>query len=309
MSLPRYVPPLIGLAAAIVAFLLPHPITMNGIGIGDIGPPIVGMAQFLHGASPYMVAVRAGRVAAYPFTTMLVLSPFLVVPLRLVATTFCGLVSFALAEAIRRNGAPWQLLLFATPSYVSALHSVQWSPLMTAALLAPALLPFAVVKPQLGIALVAAGRWSWRSAIAAASFVLLSIAIFPRWPWIWLKQGSLNTYLGRPPFLIGPGILLLASAYAWRRWRGRCVLAMSIVPQRFFYDQLLLFVAPTSVWQMALMLATSWTAVVVSLAAGWWIPQSGDQNPLAWIAVVLGFHLPAAAIVVWNERRRPTSVP
>jgi hypothetical protein len=307
MKLPRYVPPLVGVVAAIVAFVLPHPITLHGVGIGDVGPPLIGMAQFLHGGAPYAVAVRAGRIAAYPFTTMLVLSPLLVVPIPLVAATFWGLVSFALAEAIRRNGSPWQLLLFATPSYVSAMHAVQWSPLFTAALLAPALLAFAVVKPQLGLVLVAACRWSWRSVTAAAVLVLLSIAIFPRWPWIWLKQGSLNTYLGRPPLLIGPGILLLASAYAWRKWKGRCVLAMSVVPQRFFYDQLLLFVAPESASQMALLLATSWAAVGVSFAAGWWNPQSGEQQPLAWMAVVLGFHIPAAAIVVWNEWRSRTA--
>jgi hypothetical protein len=304
MKVARYVSPLIGVIAAIVAFVLPHPITLGGVGIGDIGPPIVGMAQFLHGGSVYAVAVRAGRLASYPFTTMLVLSPFVLVPVRLVAALFCGVVSLALAEGIRRNGSPWQLLLFATPSYAAALYAVQWSPLLTAALLAPALLPFAVVKPQIGIALVAAGRWSWRTAVAASAIILLSIAIFPRWPLIWQKQGSLNTYLGRPPLLIGPGLLLLASVYAWRRWKGRTVLAMSLVPQRFFYDQLLLFVAPESVWQMALMLATSWAAFGVSYAAGWWAPRSGAQDPRAWVAVVLGFHLPAAAIVVWNAWRQ-----
>lgn len=304
MRVPPYLPPLIGVVAAIVAFAVPHPITLHGVGVGDIGPPLVGMAQFLHGGSPYAVALRAGRLATYPFTTMLVLSPLLFVPIRLMAAIFCGLVSFALGEAIRRNGSPWQLLLFATPSYMTALVSVQWSPLLTAALLAPAFLPFAVVKPQIGIVLAAAGRWSRRTVIAAAAIVLLSLAVFPRWPWVWLKQGSLNTYVGRPPLLIGPGLLLLASLYAWRSWRGRCALAMSLVPQRFFYDQLLLFVAPVSVSQMAIMLATSWTTVGVTLAAGWWSPQSGDQHPLAWIAVVLGFHLPAAAIVVWNEWRQ-----
>lgn len=304
VRVPRYVPPLIGSIAAIVAFLMPHPITLHGVGIGDIGPPLVGMAQFIHGSSAYAVRLRAGRLASYPFTTMLVLSPLLVVPIPLVAATFDGLVSFALAEAIRRKGSAWQLLLFVTPSYVAALHSVQWSPLLTAALLVPALLPFAVVKPQIGIVLAAAGHWRTRTIIAAAGIVLLSLAVFPRWPWIWLKSGSLDTYIGRPPLLVGPGVLLLASAYAWRTWRGRCVLAMSLVPQRFFYDQLLLFVAPMSPWQMAVLLATSWTAVGVSRAAGWWIPRSGDQHPLAWITVVLGFYLPAAAIVVWNEWRR-----
>lgn len=281
---------------------MPHPITFQKIGVGDIGPPLLGFLQFLHGGSPYDVGVRAGALASYPFTTMLVLSPLLIVPLRFWAAVFCAIASYLLAESIVRTGPPWRLLLFLSPSFLTALHSVQWSPLITAALLLPALLPIAVVKPQLGLVLLAAGRWTRATLAVAAAIVVASLLVFPRWPLDWLAHGSLSTYLGRSPLLIIPGFLLLATALRWRHRDARIVLAMSVVLQRFFYDQLPLFLAARSWQQMVALLLTSWSALLVSLMQHWWVPSSGEQNPHAWTMVILGFHLPAAALVLWNNR-------
>lgn len=303
----RLIAALFGLAGGLAGFLMPHPITFQGIGIGDIGPPMFGLLRFLHGGSPYDVSLRAGPLASYPFTTMLVLGPFLAVPVRFVAASFCAIISGLLALAVLRTEDHWRLLVFATPSFVTALHSVQWSPLMTAALLMPSLLPLSVVKPQLGVVLAAAGQWSRKTIAAAALLVLVSLLIFPRWPVEWLSHGSLGTYAGRSPLLVFPGFLLVAAALRWRQRDSRILLSMGIILQRFFYDQLPLFLIPRSWQQMVLLLLTSWSALLISLGKHWWIPSSGDQNRHAWTAVILGFYLPALAISLWNNRRAEQS--
>ena len=85
-----------------------------------------------------------------------------------------GLSTAAFAWALAAGRAWWRLAALLSVPFLMALYSVQWSPLFTAALLVPALLPLAVVKPQLGLALAAAGRWTWRTVVTAAGIVVAS---------------------------------------------------------------------------------------------------------------------------------------
>src|SRR5437588_3610364 len=168
---------------------MPHSIRLSGVPIGDIGLPLIGMSQFLAGGSPYALRLRNTDAALYPFTTMLFLAPLLLLPLRFAAAVFCGVVTSLLAFAILRQGPLWRLLIFASPCYVSALHSVQWSPLLVAALLLRSLLPSAISKPQLGLILLVAGRWSRTTIAVTAAIVVFSLLIFPRWPLDWFQHG------------------------------------------------------------------------------------------------------------------------
>jgi hypothetical protein len=292
----------IGIAAAVAAWAMPHPIRVGGVGLGDIGLPMIGIRGFAQGANPYDLRLAGSTPALYPFTAMLVLWPFAYLPLRLAAPCFLGLSSALLAWAILRRGQPWQLLMFLSPPYWSAVYSVQWSPAMTAALLLPALLPLAVVKPQLGVVLAAAGRWSRATLIAAAALVFLSLAIWPAWPIEWLHKGNLQTFNGRVPVLVLPGFVLLAGVLAWRTREGRLLLALSLVMQRFFYDQLPLYLIPKSWRQMLILLATSWFAVLIPLRLGWLDLMTGAQDPRVWTAVILGMFLPALGIVLTSRR-------
>jgi hypothetical protein len=283
----------------VAAFVMPHPIRLHGVGVGDIGLPMMGARAFLRNMSPYDVHLHAGGVALYPFPTMLVLLPLLFVPIRLVAAVFCGLSSFSLAFAILRSEPAWRMLVFVSPPFLSALHSVQWSPLLTAALLLPPLLPFAIVKPQLGVVLAAAGRWTWRTVGATAIIVLISIAVFPRWPLDWIHNGQLSSFNGRVPIMVVPGFLLAASLLCWRTAGGRRMIAMSVVLQRYFYDQLPLFLQPASLKQMILLLVSSWTADILSVKLGW-TEVSGEQTTAGWVAIIVGTFLPALAMTLWR---------
>lgn len=301
--------PVIGISAAVAlcagtaAFFMPHPIRLGGVDVGDIGLPLAGMIRFLNHTSPYDLRLRAGSVALYPFPTMLVLSWLLLVPLRYVAAVFCGVSSFALAFAILREDPWWRMLLFASPPFWGAISAVQWSPLFTAALLLPALLPIAVVKPQLGVVLAAAGRWSRRTILVTILIIAVSMALFPRWPIEWVAKGQLASFDGRVPLLLVPGFLLATSAIRWRTARGRRMIAMSVVMQRYFYDQLPLFLQPATLRQMLILLVSSWAAVGVSAAGGWWRVAGGRQDSRTWTAVVIGTYLPALVMTLWNERR------
>lgn len=293
----------VGLAAGLLALLLPHPIVFQGVGVGDIGAPLLGMQRFLDGTAPYGISTDRGPLTAYPFTTSLVLLPFLTLPLWLVAPLFCALSSGLLAYGLLKKGETWRLLLFLSVPFLSSVHSVQWTLLFAAALLLPPLLPLAVAKPQLGLVLLAAGRWERRWAIIAMLLLLLSLALYPMWPLDWWREGMLAAYTGRVPLSVGVGPLLLLAALCWPARRARLLLAMAFVPQRIWYDQLLLFLLPRS-WQGLLgLVAGSWLAVAVTPDAGW-LATTGEQAPHAWRAVVLFVYLPALALLLWEERER-----
>jgi hypothetical protein len=293
----------VALCAGTAVFFMPHPIRLGGVDVGDIGLPLAGMIRFLHHTSPYDLRLRAGSAALYPFPTMLGLSWLLLIPLRYVAAVFCGVSSFLLSFAILREDEWWRMLLFASPAFWSAMSAVQWSPLITAALLMPALLPVSVAKPQLGVVLAAAGRWSRPTILVTVLILAVSVALFPRWPIEWLAKGQLASFDGRVPLLVIPGFLLVASAICWRTARGRRMIAMSVVIQRYFYDQLPLFLQPATLRQMLILLVSSWAAVGVSAAQGWWRIGHGRQDSRTWTAVVIGTYLPALVMTIWNDRR------
>ena len=290
----------VGLGAAALSTTMRHAITLDGVPVGDIGPPLVGLRLALSGSNPYAIELATAPLAQYPVTTMVVLAPLLLLPVAWVAPAFCGLSTAGLAWALTTGGAWWRLAALLSVPYLMAMYSVQWSPLLTAAMLAPALLPLAVVKPQLGIALAAGGRWSWRTIAAALTIVVVSLLVRPGWPLEWWGSGTPGLYDARVPLLVVPGFVLAAAILFVRSWRGRLVLAMALVPQRFWYDQLLLFVVPSTWRQMMALLVTTWIGASWCLYAGVWNPRSGTQVPEVWTAVVLTCHLPALALVAWQ---------
>jgi len=294
---------LIGIAAGMAAYVMPHGMRLNGVEIGDIGPTLAGMQSFLHGGSPYEIGIRRGAVSKYPFMAMLVVAPLLLVPLRLAAPLFCGVSAGLLGYGILREGKRWRLLLFLSAPFVASLHSVQWTPLLTAALFIPPLLALFSVKPQIGLALVAAGRWNRVAILGGAALVLLAFVVDPHWPRDWLAHLSPEQHHGSSPLLVVPGFLLAAAALTVRAREGRLLLAQAIPPQRYFYDQLPMLLVPRTAGQMVLLVAASWIAPAVSIGLRWWDPTSGAQDLRTWTLYIVTFHLPALAMVLWNVRR------
>ncbi len=289
--------------AALLTATTPHAVSWSGSGLGDIAAPVVGFKAFLAGGSPYSVRLRGAALAAYPFPTMVVVAPLLALPVPAIAPTFVGLGFAALAWALLARGAPWRLLTLLSVPAASAVHSVQWTPLIVAGLLLPAFAPFAVAKPQQGILVVALGRWRVAGLALAAGLVVISFVLYPGWPADWFEHGQLATYNGRIPLLTPLGPVLVLALLAWRNPRARLVLLLAVVPQRYFYDQLALLLVASSPAQLGLLVLAGWVGAAFCTVAGAWAPSAGMQPTSGWLLVVATAYLPALACVLIEWRR------
>lgn len=302
---------LIGLTSTIVSYLLLH---RHGFGAGDFTPALDSARALLHGIDPYTnPAFGIGKPyphdvpLLYPMPALLIAVPFTIFSPYVAGALFFGIGSGALAFGITRDGYARLPLFLSAPFFVAA-YVAQWSPLIMAAFLIPWILPLAFAKPNLGIALGVAYP-SIRVFAAAAVVYALSLFILPKWPLEWLHNLGYSHHL--PPImvlpgfvlshhlslvLILPGIVLLYSAVAWRRSSGRLLLMMILIPQlSFFYDQLPLWLIPSSLLQSVFLTVSSW------IGFGGWVVFDKALLPDAGPWIILSIFLPALALVLWQQ--------
>jgi hypothetical protein len=132
--------------------------------------------------------------------------------------------------------------------------------------------------------------------------VVLSFAILPRWPWLWI--GNFHLYARFIPLLVFPGPLLVLALLRWRSRDARLLFLMAAMPQRWFYDQLILYVIPKSWREMSATVFLSWA---VGIWRWYHVPNSFTQVG-RWS--VLFFYLPMLAVVLMRDSRtqaRPES--
>jgi len=219
----------------------------------------------LDGNDPYRVIQATG---GYPFNTPLLYPlpaavaalPF--APLRPApaGALFVGLSAALLAFGLTRDRHGMvKLPLFASAPFCMAAVLAQWSPLMMAAALLPALQVLAPTKPNLGLV---AWLWrpSWRGALAGLVLLLATFLIQPNWPAEW-RAALATAPRYRGPGLSLTGAFLLVGLVKWRLREGRLFVAMAVVPQlTLFYDQLPLWLIPSTVWRSFALSALSWVA-------------------------------------------------
>jgi hypothetical protein len=137
---------------------------------------------------------------------------------------------------------PVLLIGLLSASYLDALVLGQFSPLFTAAALIPALGFLWAAKPTLGAALFAAFP-SRRAAVGIVVITVLSLAVIPGWPWLWVE--AIRHQIHTPPIFRPGGALLLLGLLRWRRPEGRLIATYAFVPQSTgLYDALPLFLVP-----------------------------------------------------------------
>lgn len=266
-------------------------------------------ARFLlEGQDPY-VAIQA--TGAYPFNVGLLYPlpagilaiPFAPLPPAAAGAVFVGISAALLGWAVARD-APHRLWLFASAPFAMAALLGQWSPILTAAALLPALQFAVAAKPNIGV-VAWLYRPSWRGAAAAAALVLASLLVQPGWPLQWLEAlGAAPRYRG--PALTLPGAFTLLAALRWRQREGRLVLGMAIVPQlALFYDQLPLWLVPSTWRRSALLTGLSWVAWFL------WYPSRALPSSVAaatpWILAFV--YLPALAMLLTQPRPGGTGPP
>nr|MCU0494416.1 hypothetical protein [Chloroflexaceae bacterium] len=254
--------------------------------------------DLLAGRDVYSHVFHANAIP-YPMTTVLIAMPFALLPEHWAGPMFFGVSCGLLTWGMLRTNELYRLLVFASGPFWFALISIQWSPLVMAAALVPALMVFVLGKPHIGLP-VFLTYFSWRGFVACAALGLLSLLLAPTWVQRWFFQ--VNDYKGFVPLLLLPvGPMLLLALLAWRATRARLLALLACVPQHyFFYDQLLLLLIPQNRREMLVGVLFSWLPIIGSLL----LPGFRSM----WL--VVGLYLPMLALILWSERAQlPTKFP
>jgi hypothetical protein len=235
----------------------------------------------------------------YPLPAALVASPLSQLRPEIAGAIFMGLSCTLLAWAMLRD-CPYRLPLFLSAPFVQAAILGQWSPLLTAAALMPTLQFLAAAKPTVGLA-----AWiyqpSRRGIIGGLILVALAFLVLPGWLGDWRAVvGSTSKYRGPATTLLG--CFLLLGLLRWRRREGRLFVAMSLIPQLpVFYDSLILWLIPSTVWRSVALSAASWIGYLA------WYPNhtSPQQNEYAFPWLVFTIYLPALILLLLMPAKEP----
>ncbi len=203
------------------------------------------LVHFHQGAADFSWAIRAARyllerknpydtpLEQYPLTAAFFGLPFVWLPPEVAGAIFYGISSGLLAFGLTRQGYH-RLLVFLAYPYWAGILTVQWAPLITASAFFPVLLPVTMVKPQIGLP-VGLTHLSWRGVAGCVVLGVLSLAVMPRWPWLW--AGQLGYYEHFIPLLVFPGPLLALALLRYRDrtrfccwWRRSCHSGGSLTP-------------------------------------------------------------------------------
>jgi len=263
---------------------------------GDITMPLCMGEALLRREDPYVVCrgVHSDGVTPNtlnPITTAIITLPLLPLPRPMAAGIFLGLSAAILSYALTRHGESWRLLTFLAFPFWAAVQTVQWSPILLAVYFCPALLPITLAKPHLGAAMALSIPWRGWPVALAATLGGLSLALLPTWPLAMVGSiGAPGDY--RPPVLGIPGVLLLLAALRYRVREARLLLLLACLPQRAFYDQLLVFATARNRNELQVLILGSWLCYI----AWFFAPIPGVPWHI-WL-----IYLPALIIVLLRER-------
>jgi hypothetical protein len=279
----------------------------------DFTYPWRGARALLAGENPYDTIRPTGPPPEdhwfmYPLTAPLAVVPLAWLPAQVGGAIFAGLGAGLLAFVLSASGGMKPFLMFLSPSFGFAIVLGQWSPLLVAAALAAPLSWALVCKPTIGLPLFLY-KPTWRMAILCTAFLLVSLVVQPTWPFDWWRNSQRleGHYI---PIIRPLGFLCLLALLRWRRPEARLVAGMSMVPQNlYFYDQVPLFLAATTVRRTVVLVALSWAA--------WWLGKIGCETPQfcgaeSELWVILLMYLPATFMALvsgeewrsWRERMR-----
>lgn len=278
---------LIGVAAGAFCFFLMRRLHQ---GAGDFGWAIHLAQRWLARQNPYDTPYEQ-----YPFIAGLFGIPFARVPREIAAGIFFGISSGLMAFGLAREGYQKLLVFLAYPYWIALLY-VQWAPLILASAFVPLLLPVTMAKPQVGVPIFLT-RLSKRGFWACVAVGVASLAAFPRWPVLWL--GQLHNYEHFIALLVLPGPIILLALLRYRDGDAILLLLTACLPQRWFFDALILWLIPKTRREIVITVFFSW-------CAGIWRyylpPHSFTQ---VGRLVIIFIYLPMLAIVLLRGRGLP----
>jgi len=228
----------------------------------------------------------------YPLTAAVFALPFVRLPPEVAAGLFYGISSELLVLGLTRHGYE-RLFVFLAYPYWAGILTVQWSTIIAASAFFPLLLPVTLAKPQVGLP-VFLSYLNRRGFLACIAIAILSLALLPTWPLLWL--GQLGHYQHFFPLLILPGPLLLLALFRYRDRDTILLLLSALMPQRWFFDSFILWLIPKS---RRAILATVFFSWMVGIWRWYHVPLTMQQVG-RW--TVLGFYLPMLIVILTRPR-------
>src|SRR5215471_16179856 len=261
------------------------------LGLADFGWAVRGAQAMLDHKNPYD---SPGQL--YPLPALFFGFPFVYLRQEIASGIFFGISSGLMAFALTRDGFH-RLLVFLAYPYWAALLAVQWSPLIFASALLPWLLAATMAKPQIGIPVFLTHN-SRRGLWACIAVGLLSLIVMPGWPLAWFRHfGEYERFI---PLLVLPGPLLALAALRYRDRDARLLFLMAVMPQRWFYDMLILWLIPKSRREILFTVLFSWAPGILR----WYHMPHSYTEVGRWSVVFI--YLPMLGVIMfrsWRERR------
>lgn len=246
--------------------------------------------SFLSGQDPYAADFNQFQVP-YPLPVFVIGALFLPFSAQVSAALFNGIAFFLLLWGMERHDELWRWPLFLSLPFLSAFILPQWGIWLLAAWYTPIIGPyFVLIKPQSALPVTLA-KWSWKGIFIAAGILLITLIVYPTWPFVWL--GLTGNYLYIVPFLVLPlGPVLLLSGIYWRTPPGRLLFFMSLIPFRAYYDLPILWLIPCNRFQV-------WLLTLIS-----WLPILFFNHDNAFIQPkwsIIALFIPALGMLIWNQ--------
>ena len=295
----------IGLAAAIMAYVHLRYFE-DALGF-DFTWPWRAARILIAGGNPYQEIRPDGPFPfdayfKYPLPAALIAVPLAWLTAPAAAAVFggisTGLLAFGLTE---RNWGRLYILL--SPPFVVTVGSGQWSTILMAGALLPALSWIAICKPTVALA-VFAYRPNWWTVMGGAFLLLVSFAVLPSWlnDWIGVLRVDNLAHWYMAPIALTGGPLILLALLRWRRPEARYLVGISIVPHilGFYAGFFPMLVAETrrEAQMLSLGSAVAWFATGWAMGSGSFISKA---PVLAGYPLLVFIFLPALIVVL----RRP----
>jgi hypothetical protein len=232
---------------------------------------------------------------SYPLTAYMLFVPFVWMPDGIAIGIFMGLGSGILSWLIFKTHQYWYLLIFISGPFVYNLLLAQFAPYAVCLFFSASFLPLILFKPQLTLPFALTQRPNRVGLILTALFLLISLLIYPLWPYDWLKSSHVQNYVGFQPLLLLPlGPLIFLALVRFRERRAWMLVLMALMPQRMLYDQLGVLLVAGNRKQMIFLVLCSW----IALPAVWYFNGWGNL-PYGWKNwILIGSYIPALIVIL-----------